>query len=216
MGRGRHHRRHRCDRDHRHVPVVGRDGGPHRLARRAAPGHVPGPARDRGLPRRAERDPAVGRRGGHGCGGRCHGHRRSWPILSEETTLEERGPALAGWNGTTGIWGIACAADHEPARGRWHHQRQPGLAIAAFTSLMGVGAVPAPRTAAPRSCARAVTDSRMAHGCAACGRWRSTAALPGSGTPGAVLLPGDVRQMTIGRSRLSSERILRSTMTRIR
>ena len=28
-------------------------------------------------------------------------------ILSEETTLEERGPALAGWNGTTGIWGIA-------------------------------------------------------------------------------------------------------------
>jgi MFS family permease len=27
-------------------------------------------------------------------------------VLAEETTLEERGAALAGWNGTTGIWGI--------------------------------------------------------------------------------------------------------------
>jgi MFS family permease len=28
-------------------------------------------------------------------------------VLAEETSLEERGAALAGWNGTTGVWGIA-------------------------------------------------------------------------------------------------------------
>ena len=47
-------------------------------------------------------------------------------ILSEETTLEERGPALAGWNGTTGIWGIASPLAMSLFLGLGVISRQPG------------------------------------------------------------------------------------------
>lgn len=84
-------------------------------------------------------------------------------ILSEETTLEERGPALAGWNGTTGIWGIASPLAMSLFLGLGVISVNQGLAIAAFTSLIGVGLYLATdrRTAVVK---RAVTDSRMAHG----------------------------------------------------
>ena len=84
-------------------------------------------------------------------------------ILSEETTLEERGPALAGWNGTTGIWGIASPLAMSLFLGLGIISVNQGLAIAAFTSLIGVGLYLATdrRTAVVK---RAVTDSRMAHG----------------------------------------------------
>jgi MFS family permease len=84
-------------------------------------------------------------------------------ILSEETTLEERGAALAGWNGTTGVWGIAAPLTMSLVLGLGLITVSQGLAIASFLSLIGVGLYLATdrRTAIVR---RAVTDSRMAHG----------------------------------------------------
>lgn len=84
-------------------------------------------------------------------------------ILSEETTLEERGAALAGWNGTTGVWGIASPLAMSLLLGLGVITVVQGLAIAAFLSLIGVGLYLATdrRTAIVR---RAVSDSRMAHG----------------------------------------------------
>ena len=81
-------------------------------------------------------------------------------IISEESTLEERGAALAGWNASTGLWGIGAplamsllAGHGHPARGR------------------GAGARPCPRRSAWRStwrprCAPAACAGghRLAHG----------------------------------------------------
>ena len=84
-------------------------------------------------------------------------------ILAEETSLEERGPALAGWNGTTGIWGIAAPLTMSLLVGAGILTVSAGLAIAAITTAMGVAMYLATdsRTAIVK---RAVTDSRMAQG----------------------------------------------------
>lgn len=84
-------------------------------------------------------------------------------ILSEETTLEERGAALAGWNGTTGVWGIASPLAMSLLLGLGAISVNQGLAIAAFLSLVGVGLYLSTdrRTALVR---RAVSGSRMAQG----------------------------------------------------
>ncbi len=84
-------------------------------------------------------------------------------ILSEETTLEERGAALAGWNGTTGVWGIASPLAMSLLLGLGAISVNQGLAIAAFLSLVGVGLYLSTdrRTALVR---RAVSVSRMAQG----------------------------------------------------
>ncbi len=84
-------------------------------------------------------------------------------ILAEETSLEERGPALAGWNGTTGIWGIAAPLTMSLLVGAGILTVSAGLAIAAITTAMGVAMYLATdsRTAIVK---RAVRDSRMAQG----------------------------------------------------
>jgi len=84
-------------------------------------------------------------------------------ILSEETSLEERGPALAGWNGTTGIWGIAAPLTMSLLVGAGILTVSTGLAIAAITTAMGVAMYLATDSRAA-IVKRAVTGSRMAHG----------------------------------------------------
>lgn len=84
-------------------------------------------------------------------------------VLSEETTLEERGPALAGWNGTTGLWGIAAPLGMSLLVGAGIITVTQGLAIAAVTTALGVGMYLATdrRSAVVR---KVVVDSRMASG----------------------------------------------------
>ena len=86
-------------------------------------------------------------------------------ILSEETTLEERGPALAGWNGTTGIWGIAAPLRMSLLVGAGIlTRRRRALGHRGVSRGRRRGAVPRHRSRARRSVRQAVTDSRMANG----------------------------------------------------
>jgi hypothetical protein len=85
-------------------------------------------------------------------------------VLSEETSLEERGAAMAGWNGTTGIWGIAAPLGMSLLVGAGLIKVDVALAICAVTSSIGVAiylVTDQPRATAMR---RVVVGSRMAQG----------------------------------------------------
>ena len=84
-------------------------------------------------------------------------------IHAPEPRREERRPARAGWNGTTGIWGIAAPLTMSLLVGAGILTVSAGLAIAAITTAMGVAMYLATdsRTAIVK---RAVRDSRMAQG----------------------------------------------------
>lgn len=85
-------------------------------------------------------------------------------VLAEETSLEDRGAALAGWNGSTGIWGIGAPLLMSLAVGAGLLSVTAALGLAALTSAVGVGiyiVTAQPRAAAVR---RVFAGSRMAQG----------------------------------------------------
>jgi MFS family permease len=65
-------------------------------------------------------------------------------LLADETSLEERGAALAGWNGSTGVWGIAPPIAMSLLVGSGLLSVQAGLVIAAAVTASGVALYLAP------------------------------------------------------------------------
>jgi len=85
-------------------------------------------------------------------------------ILSDHTSLEERGAAIAGWNGTTGLWGISAPLAMSLVVGAGLLSVTAALIVCAGVSTLGVAlylATAETRAAAVRS---AVGESRVANG----------------------------------------------------
>jgi MFS family permease len=85
-------------------------------------------------------------------------------ILSDHTSLEERGAAIAGWNGTTGLWGISAPLIMSVIVGAGLLSVTAALVVCAGVATMGVALYLATAETQAAAVRTAVVDSRVVHG----------------------------------------------------
>ncbi|MFN8624051.1 MAG: MFS transporter [Chloroflexota bacterium] len=85
-------------------------------------------------------------------------------IISEESTLEERGAVLAGWNASTGLWGIGAPLAVSLLVGAGIIRVDVALGLAALSAAVGVALYLATAKERAAAVAAVVTDSRVADG----------------------------------------------------